>query len=61
VFIKKIDGVNDQEMTEHQTGEIIALEVIFYQQDCQYTKLVENKNKVNRMGTENYKLSDYNK
>ena len=34
------------------------MEVIFYQTDCTYIKLVENQNKVNRMSTENYKLSD---
>jgi len=60
VFVKKIAGVNDYQMPSHVTGEIIALEVVFYQLDCSYIPLIQNPNPVNRMGTENYNLADYN-
>jgi hypothetical protein len=39
--------------------EVVALEAIFYQTDCFYYKLLKNKSTVNRMGTENYKLADF--
>jgi hypothetical protein len=29
--------------------------------DCYYYNLIENKNPVNRMGTENFDVSDWNK
>jgi hypothetical protein len=29
--------------------------------DCYYYNLIENENPVNRMGTENYDVSDWNK
>jgi hypothetical protein len=55
--------------SETQTEQIIlALECIFYMSDCYYMNLEEQKFKdggistisnVNRMGTENYKLADF--
>ena len=39
--------------------EVVALECIFYQTDCFYYKLKRNPDPVNRMGTENYKLADF--
>ena len=42
--------------------DIISLDSIFYQSDCHYYELSKNeKSEVNRMGTENYKESDFNR
>lgn len=44
-------------MVEHQ--EIISLQCNFFQQDCYYYNMVENKNPKNRMATENYEVADW--
>lgn len=43
----------------HQEIAAVALETIFYQSDCFYNQVQENPNPMNRMGTENYIVSDF--
>ena len=38
---------------------MVALECIFYMRDCHYYNLVKKPFENNRMGTENYELSDF--
>ena len=49
----------DESQYENQVRHAIALECIFYQKDCFYYEVSKNYNPVNRMGTENYKTSDF--
>ena len=49
----------DESEEENQVRHAIALECIFYQKDCFYYEVKKNYNPVNRMGTENYKTSDF--
>jgi hypothetical protein len=39
--------------------EVISLQCNFYMKDCYYYNMIENERPVNRMGTENYDVSDW--
>ena len=51
---------NQKKMKREIVQEIVALQCNFYMSDCYYYDLVDNPNPVNRMGSENYDVSDWN-